>query len=67
MTGARYRFRSSWLLPGTVPERVFDVVTDLAGYPKWWTTTPPNLFAGPGCRSGSSSGCTGTTRTSARA
>ena len=37
MTGARYRFRSSWLLPGTAPERVFGAVTDLAGYPRWWS------------------------------
>jgi hypothetical protein len=37
MTGARYRFRSTWLLPGTAPERVFGAVTDLAGYPRWWS------------------------------
>ncbi|WIY01536.1 SRPBCC family protein [Amycolatopsis mongoliensis] len=37
MTGARYRFSSTWLLPGTAPERVFGVVTDLAGYPRWWS------------------------------
>jgi hypothetical protein len=37
VTGARYRFRSSWLLPGTAPERVFGAVTDLAGYPRWWS------------------------------
>jgi polyketide cyclase/dehydrase/lipid transport protein len=37
VTGARYRFRSTWLLPGTAPERVFGAVTDLAGYPRWWS------------------------------
>ncbi|MFJ7215733.1 SRPBCC family protein [Amycolatopsis sp. NPDC098790] len=37
MTGARYRFSSTWLLPGTAPERVFGAVTDLAGYPRWWS------------------------------
>jgi hypothetical protein len=37
MGSAHYRFRSTWLLPGTVPERVFGVVTDLAGYPRWWS------------------------------
>ncbi len=37
MTGARYRFSSRWLLPGTAPERVFGAVTDLAGYPRWWS------------------------------
>ena len=37
MKGARYRFSSSWLLPGTAPERVFGAVTDLAGYPRWWS------------------------------
>jgi hypothetical protein len=35
--GARYRFSSTWLLPGTAPERVFGAVTDLAGYPRWWS------------------------------
>lgn len=37
MTGARYRFSSTWLLPGTAPDRVFGAVTDLAGYPRWWS------------------------------
>ncbi|MEU8637581.1 SRPBCC family protein [Amycolatopsis sp. NPDC048633] len=37
MTGGRYRFSSRWLLPGTAPERVFGAVTDLAGYPRWWS------------------------------
>ena len=37
MKGARYRFSSTWLLPGTAPERVFGAVTDLAGYPRWWS------------------------------
>ncbi|WP_284750121.1 SRPBCC family protein [Amycolatopsis sp. RTGN1] len=37
MTGARYRFSSTWLLPGAAPERVFGAVTDLAGYPRWWS------------------------------
>jgi len=37
VTGARYRFSSTWLLPGTAPERVFGAVTDLAGYPRWWS------------------------------
>ena len=37
MTGARYRFSSTWLLPGTAPERVFGAVTDVAGYPRWWS------------------------------
>lgn len=37
MTGGRYRFSSTWLLPGTAPARVFGAVTDLAGYPRWWS------------------------------
>lgn len=37
MTGGRYRFSSRWLLPGTAPEQVFGAVTDLAGYPRWWS------------------------------
>lgn len=36
-TGARYRFSSTWLLPGAAPDRVFGAVVDLAGYPRWWS------------------------------
>jgi hypothetical protein len=32
----RYRFRSTWHLPGAAPERVFHAVTDLERYPRWW-------------------------------
>ena len=30
-----YRFRSTWLVAGR-PDRVFDVLGDLATYPQWW-------------------------------
>ncbi|MFE0023152.1 SRPBCC family protein [Amycolatopsis sp. NPDC059021] len=33
---ARYRFRSTWLLPAVAPERVFGAVVDLESYPRWW-------------------------------
>jgi hypothetical protein len=33
----RYRFRSTWLLPGAPATRVFNVVTDLGEYPRWWS------------------------------
>jgi len=34
---ARYRFSSSWHLPGAEPGRVFHTVTDLERYPRWWS------------------------------
>lgn len=30
-----YRFRSVWSVD-TTPERAFDVLADLGGYPRWW-------------------------------
>ncbi|NIH84145.1 SRPBCC family protein [Amycolatopsis granulosa] len=30
-----YQFRDTWLLSAPVPQ-VFDAVTDVAGYPRWW-------------------------------
>ncbi|WP_407925035.1 SRPBCC family protein [Amycolatopsis pittospori] len=33
--GGWYRFRDTWVLPGS-PKAVFDAVVDLAAYPSWW-------------------------------
>lgn len=35
MSGTAYRFSSAWLLPGR-PDRVFDLLADIEGYPRWW-------------------------------
>lgn len=31
----RYRFRDTWLVPGSA-ERAFEVLADLGAYPRWW-------------------------------
>ncbi|MGH3329760.1 MAG: SRPBCC family protein [Nocardioidaceae bacterium] len=35
MTSPRYRFRSTWRVPAP-RESVYDVLADVAGYPRWW-------------------------------